>query len=72
MRAAWPLSQPYLLMAWRSQTVLQLGQEAGEADSLRRKPQTLSFAEAASVGVNFMAAWCGTDEALSQNIRCCD
>jgi NADPH:quinone reductase len=33
--------------------------------SLRRKPQTLSFAEAASVGVNFMAAWCGTVEAAA-------
>ncbi len=31
--------------------------------SLRRKPKALSFAEAASVGVNFMAAWCGTVEA---------
>jgi NADPH:quinone reductase-like Zn-dependent oxidoreductase len=31
--------------------------------SLRRKPKGLSFAEAASVGVNFMAAWCGVVEA---------
>ena len=31
--------------------------------SLRRKPQALSFAEAASVGVNFIAAWCGVVEA---------
>jgi NADPH:quinone reductase-like Zn-dependent oxidoreductase len=27
--------------------------------SLRRKPDSLSFDEAASVGVNYMAAWCG-------------
>jgi NADPH2:quinone reductase len=27
--------------------------------SLRRKPDNLSFDEAASVGVNYMAAWCG-------------
>ncbi len=31
--------------------------------SLRRKPERLSFAEAASVGVNFIAAWCGVVEA---------
>jgi NADPH:quinone reductase len=31
--------------------------------SLRRKPRALSFPEAASVGVNFMAAWCGLVEA---------
>jgi len=31
--------------------------------SLRRKPEGLSFAEAASVGVTFMAAWCGLVEA---------
>ena len=31
--------------------------------SLRRKPARLSFDEAASVGVNFMAAWCGLIEA---------
>ena len=31
--------------------------------SLRRKPARLGFAEAASVGVNFMAAWCGVVEA---------
>jgi NADPH:quinone reductase len=29
--------------------------------SLRRKPKTLTFEEAASVGVNFMAAWCGVE-----------
>lgn len=33
--------------------------------SLRRKPELLSFAEAGSVGVNFMAAWCGTVEAAA-------
>jgi NADPH2:quinone reductase len=31
--------------------------------SLRRKPDTLSFDQAASVGVNYMAAWCGLDAA---------
>jgi NADPH:quinone reductase len=31
--------------------------------SLRRKPKTLSFEEAASVGVNYMAAWCGIEAA---------
>jgi NADPH:quinone reductase-like Zn-dependent oxidoreductase len=31
--------------------------------SLRRKPDTLSFDEAASVGVNYMAAWCGLEAA---------
>ncbi len=31
--------------------------------SLRRKPTRLSFDQAASVGVNFMAAWCGLIEA---------
>jgi NADPH:quinone reductase-like Zn-dependent oxidoreductase len=31
--------------------------------SLRRKPETLSFDEAASVGVNYMAAWCGLEAA---------
>ncbi len=31
--------------------------------SLRRKPETLNFDEAASVGVNYMAAWCGFDAA---------
>lgn len=36
------------------------------ADSLRRKPARLNFAEAASVGVNFMAAWCGITEAKLQ------
>ena len=29
--------------------------------SLRRKPGNLSFDEAASVGVNYMAAWCGIE-----------
>jgi NADPH:quinone reductase len=31
--------------------------------SLRRKPARLRFDEAASVGVNYMAAWCGLVEA---------
>ena len=31
--------------------------------SLRRKPKTLSFEEAASIGVNYMAAWCGIEAA---------
>lgn len=31
--------------------------------SLRRKPDTLSYEEAASVGVNFITAWCGLVEA---------
>jgi NADPH:quinone reductase len=31
--------------------------------SLRRKPDTLSFDQAASVGVNYMAAWCGIEVA---------
>ena len=31
--------------------------------SLRRKPNVLSFDEAASVGVNYLAAWCGLDVA---------
>jgi NADPH2:quinone reductase len=31
--------------------------------SLRRKPERLSFDQAASVGVNYMAAWCGLDAA---------
>jgi NADPH2:quinone reductase len=31
--------------------------------SLRRKPETLSFDQAASVGVNYLAAWCGIDVA---------
>jgi NADPH:quinone reductase len=31
--------------------------------SLRRKPDTLSFDEAASVGVNYIAAWCGLEAA---------
>lgn len=29
--------------------------------SLRRKPETLSFDQAASVGVNYLAAWCGLE-----------
>lgn len=33
------------------------------AASLRRKPDTLGFDEAASVGVNYMAAWCGLEAA---------
>jgi NADPH:quinone reductase-like Zn-dependent oxidoreductase len=33
--------------------------------SLRRKPERLSFAEAASIGVNFLAAWCGVVEAAA-------
>ncbi len=33
------------------------------AASLRRKPKALNFDEAASVGVNFIAAWCGLVEA---------
>jgi NADPH:quinone reductase len=32
-------------------------------DSLRRKPETLSFDQAASIGVNYMAAWCGIEAA---------
>jgi NADPH:quinone reductase-like Zn-dependent oxidoreductase len=31
--------------------------------SLRRKPDNLSFDQAASVGVNYMAAWCGVEAA---------
>jgi NADPH:quinone reductase-like Zn-dependent oxidoreductase len=31
--------------------------------SLRRKPEVLSFEEAASIGVNYMAAWCGIEAA---------
>jgi len=31
------------------------------AASLRRKPDALSFDEAASVGVNYIAAWCGIE-----------
>jgi NADPH:quinone reductase len=31
--------------------------------SLRRKPDNLSFDQAASVGVNYMAAWCGLEAA---------
>ena len=32
-------------------------------ESLRRKPKTLNFDQAASVGVNYMAAWCGLEAA---------
>jgi len=32
-------------------------------DSLRRKPETLGFDQAASVGVNYIAAWCGLEAA---------
>jgi NADPH:quinone reductase-like Zn-dependent oxidoreductase len=32
-------------------------------ESLRRKPRTLGFDQAASVGVNFLAAWCGIEAA---------
>jgi NADPH:quinone reductase-like Zn-dependent oxidoreductase len=32
-------------------------------ESLRRMPDTLSFDQAASVGVNYMAAWCGLEAA---------
>jgi NADPH2:quinone reductase len=31
--------------------------------SLRRKPDALSFDQAASIGVNYMAAWCGLEAA---------
>ena len=31
--------------------------------SLRRKPETLPFDQAASVGVNYLAAWCGIEVA---------
>lgn len=31
--------------------------------SLRRKPDTLSFDEAGSIGVNYLAAWCGLEAA---------
>jgi NADPH:quinone reductase-like Zn-dependent oxidoreductase len=31
--------------------------------SLRRKPERLSFDEAGSIGVNYMAAWCGLEAA---------
>ncbi len=33
------------------------------AASLRRKPQALNFDQAASVGVNYVAAWCGLQAA---------
>lgn len=32
-------------------------------NSLRRKPETLDFDQAAAVGVNYMAAWCGLQAA---------
>src|SRR6202044_435539 len=32
-------------------------------DSLRRKPETLGFDQAASVGVNYLTAWCGLSAA---------
>jgi NADPH2:quinone reductase len=38
---------------------------AAPVGSLRRKPDALSFDQAASVGVNFVAAWCGLVEAAS-------
>jgi len=34
--------------------------------SLRRKPDILSFDQAASVGVNYMAAWCRLEAAHLQ------
>ena len=34
------------------------------AASLRPKPKTLSFDEAASIGVNYVAAWCGIETGL--------
>ena len=34
--------------------------------SLRRKPETLSFDQAASVGVNYIAAWCGIEAAAAK------
>ena len=39
--------------------------------SLRRKPETLSFEQAASVGVNYMAAWCGIEAAGLKPARPC-
>jgi NADPH:quinone reductase len=33
---------------------------AVQVASLRRKPETLSFDEAASVGLNYVAAWCAS------------
>ena len=36
---------------------------AVQVASLRRKPNTLSFDQAALVGVNYMAAWCGIEAA---------
>jgi len=39
------------------------GTHAVPVASLRRKPKTLSFEEAASVGVNYIAAWCGIEAA---------
>jgi NADPH:quinone reductase-like Zn-dependent oxidoreductase len=40
-----------------------VGTHAVPVASVRRKPKTLSFNEAASVGVNYMAAWCGIEMA---------
>ncbi|MCY0385937.1 zinc-binding alcohol dehydrogenase family protein [Robbsia sp. Bb-Pol-6] len=37
--------------------------------SLRRKPRTLSHEEAASIGVNFVTAWCGIVEAAQVTAR---
>jgi NADPH2:quinone reductase len=37
--------------------------------SLRRKPEILSFDQAASVGVNYMAAWCGLE---AVNLKACE
>ena len=39
--------------------------------SLRRKPDTLSFDEAASVGVNYLAAWRGIEAAGLKPARPC-
>src|ERR1700761_8623315 len=36
---------------------------AAPVASLRRMPKTLSFDEAASIGVNYVAAWCGVEAA---------
>ena len=45
---------------------------AAPTASLRRKPATLSFDEAASVGVNYMAAWFGVEATgLRLGRRCC-
>jgi NADPH:quinone reductase-like Zn-dependent oxidoreductase len=39
--------------------------------SLRRKPDNLSFDQAASVGVNYMAAWCGLEAAGLSSAELC-